>query len=315
MSEEKKSLFSDLTGIGKAAEKLCECVSKGCGILYEPTHIKRMAKANAFELSTLNNVISKNNSELSIERNGSKITLKNEVEETALNYMIGKEAKKLGNTTKVIQNTANILKDVEDVSDEPVDDDWITRFFSIAENISNEEMQNLWSQILAGEIEKPNSYSLRTLETLKNISSKEASLFNKFAKICFSLRGDKLIFKDRDYLNKFEIDVIDITLIKELNLVSELSFKIPPLSTVDIICSDKLLRIENHKEDDKFNIYDIYKLTTIGEEISTLVENNTYGISHIDQLVCKFRSKGDLDIYMVDINDDNTYNENNFIKL
>jgi len=210
MSKEKKSLFSDLTGIGKAVEKLCECVSKGCGILYEPTHIKRMAKANAFELSTLNNVISENNSELSIERNGSKITLKNEVEEAALNFMIGKETKKLGNTTKIIQGTANILESVDSVSDVQVDEDWLTRFFNIGEDITNEYMQNLWSQILAGEIEKPNSYSLRTLETLKNISSKEASLFNKFTKICFSLNGDKLIFKDRDFLKKFEIYDLDI---------------------------------------------------------------------------------------------------------
>ena len=40
-------------------------------------------------------------------------------------------------------------------------------------------MRVLWGKILAGEVRKPNSFSLRTLETLRNMSTDDAKLFSK----------------------------------------------------------------------------------------------------------------------------------------
>jgi hypothetical protein len=44
------------------------------------------------------------------------------------------------------------LKKENDVSDTPVDEDWIVRFFNVVEDISDEMMQQLWGRILAGEV-------------------------------------------------------------------------------------------------------------------------------------------------------------------
>lgn len=57
--------------------------------------------------------------------------------------------------------------------------DWFIRFFDSVGNISNAEMQNLWARILAGEIHNHGTFSLRTLETLRNMNQEEAILFKK----------------------------------------------------------------------------------------------------------------------------------------
>jgi len=52
--------------------------------------------------------------------------------------------------------------------------DWFLRFFESASNISNEDMQVLWARILSGETYNSGSFSLRTVEMLRNMSYEEA---------------------------------------------------------------------------------------------------------------------------------------------
>ena len=99
-------------------------------------------------------------------------------EEQVANYILAREKRKLNNVQSVISETQNHFEKGETVSDEPVNADWLNRFFSIVEEVSDEYMQKLWAQILAGEVKHPKSYSLRTLELLKNLSPKEAEYIN-----------------------------------------------------------------------------------------------------------------------------------------
>jgi hypothetical protein len=50
----------------------------------------------------------------------------------------------------------------QEVSDKPVNEDWTTRFFQECQDISDEQMQQLWARILAGEVTKPGSFAPRT---------------------------------------------------------------------------------------------------------------------------------------------------------
>lgn len=65
----------------------------------------------------------------------------------------------------------------EQPSDSEFDFDWFVRFFEACSNISNEQMQKLWARILAGEVNRPGSFSLRTVETLNRITYNEAISF------------------------------------------------------------------------------------------------------------------------------------------
>lgn len=69
-------------------------------------------------------------------------------------------------------------------SDEPTvppDPDWVSRYISAAQDISSEEMQSAWAKVLSREVTKPGSFSLRTLEVLKNMTRSEAALFQRIA--------------------------------------------------------------------------------------------------------------------------------------
>lgn len=63
------------------------------------------------------------------------------------------------------------------------DFDWFIRFFDAAGYISNQEMQQLWAQVLAGEISNHGLFSFRTLETLRNLNQREAKLFQAVSKL------------------------------------------------------------------------------------------------------------------------------------
>ncbi|KKO44486.1 hypothetical protein WG68_15645 [Arsukibacterium ikkense] len=62
----------------------------------------------------------------------------------------------------------------ERVSAQEVDPDWFAQYCELVLDISNDNMQQLWAKILAGEIATPGRFSLKTLQTLQQMSHKEA---------------------------------------------------------------------------------------------------------------------------------------------
>ncbi len=82
------------------------------------------------------------------------------------------EEKRQSNIVAVIGQAAQELGDRE-VQDHEVDHDWTARFFNDVQDVSSEEMQQLWAKILAGEVERPGSTSLRTMSRPSRTSIKE----------------------------------------------------------------------------------------------------------------------------------------------
>lgn len=90
----------------------------------------------------------------------------------------------LGHTIRYQQNREEVLRiATETLADAPptedaassMDDDWLGAFGRYAETKSNADIQQLWGRILAAEIRKPGSSSLRTLDFLSTITSDEAN--------------------------------------------------------------------------------------------------------------------------------------------
>lgn len=96
-----------------------------------------------------------------------------------LGYTLSKENKRLNNVKRVTEKAKACVAADEAVSDEKVNDDWLNRFNAIVEEVSEETMQNVWALILSGEIKKPKSFSLRTLDAVKNMTKEEADLYVK----------------------------------------------------------------------------------------------------------------------------------------
>ena len=93
------------------------------------------------------------------------------------------EQKRLTNIRRVVGKAAVELEHTEVPATEP-DHDWAARFFNEVQDVSSEEMQALWAKVLAGEVERPRSTSIRTLGVLKDLDRPTAELFTKFCSVC-----------------------------------------------------------------------------------------------------------------------------------
>jgi len=63
--------------------------------------------------------------------------------------------------------------------DSRADQDWFSRYIYLAEDVSNITMQDLWAKILAGELSRPGSFSLKALKIFRDMSIHDAKLLAK----------------------------------------------------------------------------------------------------------------------------------------
>ena len=139
------------------------------------------------------------------------------------------EQKRQSNIESVVQQVALELGDKE-VQDHEVDHDWTARFFSDVQDVSSEQMQALWAKILAGEVTRPGSTSIRTLNILRNLNQDVAGLFAKLCSICVFVRNDEFQlfdarapilgdFREGNVLREYGIDYLSLNLLNEHGLV------------------------------------------------------------------------------------------------
>lgn len=208
------------------AEKLIEAVSGAIGKAYEPRHIRRMADAKAYELKMISDAV-RNNSDVPIvyDSTGVSIDTSNfeEIAKRASSRLAYQEITKQQNIEAVADNAYQELQGANSVSSDPVDPDWMFRFFNAVENISNEDMQKIWGRILAGEIQSPSKYSYRTLEKLRNITKEEAQLFQEVAALSLTHGSRKFLLKNDSLMNKYGIYFSHILKLEECGMMSSQS--------------------------------------------------------------------------------------------
>lgn len=281
--------IKDLTGLSEPLKKLIEVVSQGIGALSKPYLIKKTADAKAYEIKVIAEAIKENQQDLKkIGFDDEKLslmsldqkTLQNELtlEERVQNRIEFQEQKKQKNIENITQKAAQNLESEQTVSEEPVDDDWTTRFFDYAEDISNEEMQELWARILAGEVKKPNSYSLRTLELLRNLTKDEAQVFSKAANYVLSSHNSPFIFKGKkeEFLADFGLTFEDRLLLTEIGILqpeSNISRRLPQNKEDSLIIFESgqyLIKVNKKAETPEYRI-PIFRFSKIGIELLELI--------------------------------------------
>lgn len=126
------------------------------------------------------------------------------------------------NIENVIGFASNEISQMDDsnVSDEPVDADWITRLFHIVKDISSEEMQFVWGKILAGEIKRPGSFSLKTLDIIRNITRQDAEEFQRVAPLVLQATNCQFIISSPDILSQFGITFASVLGLDECGLLN-----------------------------------------------------------------------------------------------
>lgn len=125
--------------------------------------------------------------------------------------------RKLSNLENIFARAIDFC--LEDAKSESLDADWFFSFVSMAEEIYSPAMQQLWGKIFAVETCRPGSFSLRSLQILKQITQKDAHVFRTAVSLASRRKGEtapKLIF---GYYQKATIwSLLNIHKEQQLNL-------------------------------------------------------------------------------------------------
>lgn len=158
------------------------------------------------------------------------------------------EKKTDDNLHRIIDTTNQIIRENQISLGAYTKLDWINVYFENAKTSNDEYMQNIWAKVLAKELAFPGSFSLKTLDVLKNMSADD---FRLFEKMC-SLAIDSGILRSTIY-NKYGLQWVNQLKLKEFGLLSvaesERTYTISPFKDATLLCSDEyILRFNNETE-------------------------------------------------------------------
>jgi hypothetical protein len=179
-------------GFGRAAEKLANTV-RHIVDLFTPT--KRI-RAIAHARSEADLIQAKGRAEVAKIKAQSRAEVaeieaqsRAEIEARAIDRIRMREVRRQANVESITLRAVAVLPPPEDVSDDPVSEDWTTRFFEESQDISDEQMQQIWAKILAREVARPGSFSPRTLSVVRDLTREDANLFTALCRFVWAIPG------------------------------------------------------------------------------------------------------------------------------
>lgn len=132
---------------------------------------------------------SSENAEARIKANTGKVKVKGKIAVEGL-YRTEEEKRKVENRADVVAvaiEDMNAAGETEDAKSD-IDDDWLNLFARLSEDKSSEELQSLFGRILSGELRRPGSFALRTLQFVSTLSKEEAHATSEFLSFALDQR-------------------------------------------------------------------------------------------------------------------------------
>ncbi len=188
---------------------------------------------------------------------------------------------KANNFLMVAKKADNYYKEHPRIEEQGMYDfDWFVRFFEAVGNVSDETMQNLWAKILAGEIARPSTFSLKAIDVMRNLSKRDAELFIKVCSHSFMSSVTNIYLPNEDeYIESVGIQYTDIMKLSELGLIFNdatitlnINLSTQPLilvNTHDLI----MLMTSASGNSEKISIRQ-YPFTEVGKELSALISES-----------------------------------------
>lgn len=156
--------------------------------------------------------------------------------------------------------------------------DWLIRYYEAVGNISDESMQELWAKILAGEINTPSSYSLKAIDTLRNMRKCDVELFTNICKHSFDCTDNKLFLPNyREYMDAVGISYSDVMKLSEIGLIFDngllrMNFDLPETPAILSVNNELVLTMCAGETKDREGAISQFPFTQVGIELATLVE-------------------------------------------
>jgi len=249
----------DIGKLSEPATVLVQRISDAIEGYYRPYQIKRIAEAEA---------------EADRIRTISQIEI-TEIQRRAVLRFVAEESKKQANMESV---TTKALPELEDNSrPQDVEEDWLVHFFDKCRLVSDDEMQQLWARVLAGEANSPGHYSLRTITALSTLSKDEGELFQNVCSHFWLINNawQVLVYdhEDRVYQSR-GITFPSLTHLDDIGLISYDSlagFQLTklPKRIPAIFCKDKLVIEFKSDENNSLDLGHVM-MTRVGKELAQL---------------------------------------------
>jgi hypothetical protein len=245
--------------LSKPADTLIKKISKAVGGIFKPYQIKRVAKAEA---------------EAALIKAQTEIQV-TDLHRRAMHRFVEEEANRQRNIENI---TAKALPQLNDKADpSKVEDDWITNFFDKCRIISDNEMQELWSRVLAGEANLPGTYSKRTINFLSDLDKAEAEMFSHLCGFGWMISSNSIpliydiyhpIYNDQG-INFYSLSHLEsIGLIKFKDLGQFEMISLPRKFSVSYY--EKSVLLEMSKDSNNKIIIGRVLLTRIGKELAPI---------------------------------------------
>jgi hypothetical protein len=163
---------------------------------------------------------------------------------------------------------------LENISSVQVDPDWMVRWRDGAQDAVSVQLKRYWARLLAGEVLKPSTYSVRTMEFMRTISRRDLEMMNICARFCF----DGFIYRSPGSYFSELLHVPMFEQLEELGLLRGVygrpeSWQLKSTAgdgfRAILPCGRKAIFVEGGDASDDFRL-PVYRLTRFGREVFSL---------------------------------------------
>lgn len=279
--------MSELGHFGKATEALMQVLHDYLNIYIAPRQKKADAKA-AFDIQREKLINEYELCKLDLEQRAKLRLYETEIRRQYNLEQIGCE------TVKRLPETATPQK---------IDKDWLHHFATCAQDVGDEEMQNIWAELLAQEALSPGKYSKRTLDYLKNFSVEDCKVFEKILPYIFKRQYSPnrqaafLVFnwidikpKPNSDINFSTRDVVDLFNIGIITMLGNIGTAFEPSQTYNCSYFGKKIKIVTPGKE-TVNVIDLIPLTDVGTQLTNVVEAKP-NEHYFDTAISKLKSFG-----------------------
>ena len=195
------------SGLSKPADTLVTKIANAFGRHFDPRQAVRMAEAEV-QADRIRRVGAAN---IDIEVA--------ELKERAAARFANEEMTKQVNMEGIIEKALPGLGD--NANPEAMENDWIMNFFDKCRMVSDNDMQQIWARILAGEANNPGSFSRRTVNLVADLDKRDAELFRNLCGFAWTTSGaTPLVFDARgDIYNRSGITFDSLGQLESLGLI------------------------------------------------------------------------------------------------
>ena len=198
----------NLGELSRPATLLIEKVSNAIGRHFDPRQAIRMAEADA-EAGRIR-AVAQAETEIEVA----------ELRQRAAERFVDEQMKMQSNMESIAAKAIPHLSD--DAEPDKIDDDWIANFFDKSRIVSDEQMQELWAKLLAGEGSNPHSFSRKTVNILADLDKGDAELFASLCGVSWMIGGTitPLVYDEGSSIyRQLGIDFHSVSQLEALGLV------------------------------------------------------------------------------------------------